>query len=264
LARMTGHLEVRDLRFAYPSSPRAVLDGVSFRVERGMVSAVLGPNGSGKTTLFKCLTGVWKANGGTMTNDGDDFAALPPAARARLFATVPQDHVPPFPYRVLEVVLMGRSPYISPFALPSARDYAVAEETLRELGIDALRDRPYTAISGGERQLVLIARALAQEAPCLLLDEPTAHLDFRHQVGVLTTVRSLVDRRNLIALMTLHDPNLALMFSDYVVLMDAGRVVAQGPPRDVITEESIREIYRIDATIHAFDGTRFVCPRMRR
>ncbi|MCX7817325.1 MAG: ABC transporter ATP-binding protein [Syntrophales bacterium] len=257
-------LEVRDLYYAHHSLGKEVLQGVSFAVSKGLVTAILGPNGSGKTTLLKCLTGLWSASRGQIMVNGNDVSALSVTERARIFAAVPQDHVPPFPYTVLEVVLMGRAPYISPFALPSPQDYGIAERTLQTLGIVPLKDRPYTAVSGGERQLVLIARALAQEAPCLLLDEPTAHLDFRHQVLVLNTLRKLVIERQLIALMTLHDPNLALQFSDYVVLMDDGKVVNQGPPDEIITEKNIKEIYKVSCSIFAVNGQRFLCPKIER
>lgn len=257
-------LEVRDLYFAHSSPRKVVLHGVSFTVNRGIVTAILGPNGSGKTTLFKCLTGIWNTYSGRVTADGKDVSNLSITEKAKIFAIVPQDHVPPFPYTVLEVVLMGRAPYVSPFSLPSSRDYEIAEKTLRTLGITSLKDRPYTGISGGERQLVLVARALAQEAPCLLLDEPTAHLDFRHQVLVLTTLRRLVVERNLLALVTLHDPNLALLFADHVVLMDKGKVITQGLPEEVITEENISAIYRVNCSVYVFNGQRFLCPQVER
>jgi iron complex transport system ATP-binding protein len=152
--------------------------------------------------------------------------------------------------------------YISLFAAPSSRDIQAANDAMEQIGIGSLRQRPYTKISGGERQLVLLARALAQEAPVLILDEPTSHLDFRNQILILNKVREIVRQKGLTVLMTLHDPNLAMQFSDHVVMMSQGSVVAQGPPAEVVTTGNIRQLYGLDVSIICHEGTNFICPEV--
>jgi iron complex transport system ATP-binding protein len=173
---------------------------------------------------------------------------------------VPQEHAPPFPYTVFEVVLMGRASRVGTLATPSRKDMDRTDEALGEAGIETLRDKPYTRLSGGEKQLALIARALAQDAPVMLLDEPVSHLDFRHQLLILRKIRRLVYDKNLVVLMTLHDPNLAIQFSDRVVLMASGSVVLAGSPETVITEESLKHVYGIDVRVISWNGFRIVHP----
>jgi len=254
-------LEVTDLYFSHGQRETDVLQGVSLQARKGEITTVLGPNGCGKTTLFKCIGGLWKPRQGEVRFEGVDMLPQSHVQRARLLATVPQEHVPPFPYTVFEVVLMGRASRIGTLATPSRQDRHRADEALREAGIESLRDKAYTRLSGGEKQLVLISRALSQDAPVMLLDEPVSHLDFRHQLLILRKIRHLVRDKNLVALMTLHDPNLAIQFSDHVVLMNGGGIVSAGSPATVITEESLKHVYGIDVRVITWNGFRIVHPK---
>ncbi len=255
-------LEVRGIHFRHQRNGLDILKGVDFRVGAGGMTTVLGPNGSGKTTLFRCITGLWKQQRGEILFENKDISRISHAERAKIFAVVPQEHEPPFPYSVLDVVLMGRVSHVGLFSSPSKHDHLKAEESIEIVGINHLKDRPYTKISGGERQLVLIARALSQEAPILLLDEPTSHLDFRNQVIVLNKVREMVRQRGLTVLMTLHDPNLAMLFSDKVVMLNDGHVVSNGSPQEVITEDNLKSVYKIDVSVINWKGTKIIYPRI--
>lgn len=255
-------LEVRGIHFRHQRSGSDILKGVDFTVQAGGMTTVLGPNGSGKTTLFRCIIGLWRQQRGEILFGNKDISRISYAERAKIFAVVPQEHEPPFPYSVLDVVLMGRVSHVSMFSSPSKYDYLKAEEAIEIVGINHLKDRPYTKISGGERQLVLIARSLSQEAPVLLLDEPTSHLDFRNQVAVLKKVKEITRARNLTVLMTLHDPNLAMLFSDKVVMLNDGLVVSNGSPQEVITEDNLRSVYRIDVSVINWNGTKIIYPRL--
>jgi iron complex transport system ATP-binding protein len=255
-------IEIQTLSFHHPHSKESVLKGISFQANQREMTAVLGPNGSGKTTLFKCIVGLWKPQYGKIWYQDQNLLQLPYAQRAKMLATVPQEHDPPFPYSVIDVVLMGRASHVGIFSTPAKEDYLKAEEAIETAGVQHLKARAYTKISGGERQLVLIARALAQESPVLLLDEPTSHLDFRNQAIILKKVKEIMKQKSLTVLMTLHDPNLAMLFSDSAILMDAGQLVASGSPQTVITEENLKRVYGIDVTIHNWNGTRFISPRI--
>jgi iron complex transport system ATP-binding protein len=256
-------IEVRDLSFRHKGMTTPVLREIDFQVEQGQVMTVLGPNGSGKTTLFQCLTGLWQPDRGEVLLDGAAIGALSRSAVAKRVAVVPQDHQPPFPYSVLDVVLTGRASHIGLFSSPSKKDRQVAIDAMVTMGIERLAERPYTQISGGERQMVLIARCLAQEAPVMLLDEPTSHLDFRNQVVVLSKVKAIVRENGLTAMMNLHDPNLALLFSDRVLLLNGGAAVAQGRPREVITKENLKAVYSLEVEFLSGHGVEMVCPKIR-
>ena len=253
-------LEVMNLYFRHLHHKADMLKGISLQAQTGKITTILGPNGSGKTTLFRCIGGLWKPRQGEVRFDGQNLPALSYEKRARILASVPQEHTFPFPYSVLDVILMGRASHVGLFSSPTSSDRGRAEEVLKELAIAPLRDKSCTRISGGEKQLVLIARALVQEGPIMMLDEPTSHLDFRHQILILRKVRELARQRELVVLMTLHDPNLAMLFSDEVVLMNEGRIVSTGNPEAVITEQNLREVYRIDVHVTNLNGYRIVYP----
>jgi len=253
---------VRKLSYAHPGSGTPVLNDVDLAVQTGMLTTVLGPNGSGKTTLFKCIAGLWKPTSGEVLLKGESLRGLSHNQLARLMALVPQEHEPPFPYSVIDVVTMGRAAHLGVFSAPSKDDYRKAEAAISDVGISPLKDKPYTRISGGERQLVLIARALTQEAPVMLLDEPTSHLDFKNQVIVLNKVREIVRQKSVAAIMTIHDPNLANLFSDQVILLKSGRVVAAGTPAEIITEANLGEVYGMDVSVVPLNGVRFIIPRV--
>ncbi len=255
-------MTVSGLTFQHPRSDQPILRDVSFEARHGVMNAILGPNGSGKTTLFKCLAGLWRPNAGTVLHGECDILSLPERKRSRLIAVVPQDHEPPFPYSVAEVVLMGRAAHVGAFSAPGKRDIQIANEAIETLHLNQLSDKPYTKISGGERQLALVARALAQQAPILLLDEPTSHLDFRNQLHVLGRVRAIARERGITVLMTLHDPNLALLFADRAIVLDRGRVLASGAPEEVITEATLATVYGVDVVMLHHNGTRVVSPKV--
>lgn len=238
-------INIENLIFRYPHTSVPVVNNVSFSVEQGHLAVLLGPNGSGKTTLFKCIAGLWRPENGRVLFNGRDIVNMSFRERACLLAVVPQEHTPPFPYSVFEAVLMGRAPHVGLYAAPSAADEAVVMAALEAVGVSPLAERCYTRISGGERQLVLIARALAQEAPLLLLDEPTSHLDFRNQHLVLETVRRVAAAKGLTVLMTLHDPNLAAFFAHQIIMLKAGTIVSSGAPAAVLTEDNLSALYNI-------------------
>jgi len=238
---------VENLSFSYRHGFELV--NVNLRVERGRIVTLLGPNGSGKTTLLKCINALLKPRTSCVYIDGKDVLKMKENELAKIMGYVPQSHSPVFPYTVLDVVLMGRTSHLSMFQQPSKVDVYRAEEALRSVGLYGLRDRPYTEISGGERQLVLIARALAQEPKVILLDEPTAHLDFKNQFRVLKVIRNVAEEKDVAVIMSLHDPNLAYLFSDMIALMKDGRIIACDRPGNVITRENIRAVYGIDAEI---------------
>lgn len=222
-----------------------VADGVSFTLERAQVLCLLGPNGVGKTTLFKAILRLLPLSQGRVCIHGEDVSSWPRRRFAEAVGYVPQAHTPPFPFTVRDVVVMGRISRIGPFASPGARDLAVAERVLEQLGAAHLAGSAYTELSGGERQLVLIARALAQEPQILIMDEPTSNLDFGNQLMVLEHVRSLARDMGLGVLMTTHDPNHALVYAGKAAAMGRGGTFRVGPPERVVTREYLRTTYGV-------------------
>ncbi|HSV18582.1 MAG TPA: ABC transporter ATP-binding protein [Casimicrobiaceae bacterium] len=235
-------LEARDLAFGFPA--RRVGTGVSLRVERGQTLAVLGGNGAGKTTLLRTLLGLVPAQSGSVDIDGAPVASLTPTERARRLAYVPQQHVPPFGFTVEDIVLMGRAARVSAFARPGRADRAAAARALERLRIEALAQRPITQLSGGERQLALIARALAQEAPMLMLDEPTASLDFGNRARVLAELDRLRDAGLTIVFST-HEPEHALAHADRALLLAGGRPLASDIASRALTADNVTRLYGI-------------------
>jgi iron complex transport system ATP-binding protein len=248
-------LKVEGLRFGYGKG--LVLDGIELELNRGEILVLLGPNGSGKTTLLKCINRILRPLDGVVFIEGKNYFEMNEKEIARAIGYVPQDHKPPFPYRVLDFVLLGRSPYLGIFSYPGEEDRMIALESLRAVGIEHFADRAYTELSGGERQLVLLARALATNSKILLLDEPTAHLDFRNTHRVLAAIRRIVKERNLSAVMTLHDPNLACRYADRIALVGNCKILRVGTPSEMITEELLRQVYGIEVRILSLDGLKF-------
>lgn len=234
---------------------RTVLAGVDLRVRRGELFCLLGPNGIGKTTLFKTMLRLLPLREGVIRIDGEDVAQWPAPRFARTVAYVPQAHTPPFPFRVIDVVAMGRAAHLGPFAAPGAADLAVAHRALETLAIDHLAARPYTEISGGERQLTLIARALAQQPRLLVMDEPTANLDFGHQIRVLDHVRELTRKSNLTVVMTSHDPNQALRYATEVATLGRNGSLSVGTPAVAVTEHYLRDTYGVRTQVLPVAGS---------
>lgn len=252
-------LKVDSLSFYY--GKRLVLEKIELDLAVGEILALLGPNGSGKSTLLKCINRILKPKEGVVFIDGKSHEFFNEKELARVLGYVPQEHKPPFPFKVLDFVLLGRTPHLGFFSSPGRRDYEKALEALKLVGMEDFAERPYTELSGGERQLVMIARALASEGKILLLDEPTAHLDFRNTHRVLATIKSVVKENGLSAIITLHDPNLAQRYADKVAIICRGRIIAFGKGDEVVNEKTIREAYGIEVEIVNNNGFRFVIPR---
>jgi iron complex transport system ATP-binding protein len=233
-------LSGRGLTIGYPD--HTVGSGLDVTLATGEVLALLGPNGGGKTTLLKTLLGLLRPKAGDITLGDRPLARTSIRERARAIAYVPQVHVGTFAFTVETVVLMGRSAHGNLFSAPSAHDRAVAHASLARFGIDALSQRPYTEISGGERQLVLLARALAQEPQFIVLDEPTASLDFGNQGKVMREIKALAASGHGV-LFTTHDPNHALRAADRAYLLREGTRIAEGPVTDVLSREQLEALY---------------------
>jgi len=239
---------------------RVVLRGVDLTIREGEFLCLLGPNGVGKTTLFKTILRHLPLKAGTIRVGGEDTNGWSPARFARVVAHVPQSHTPPFPYTALQVVTMGRAARIGPLASPGREDIEAARRSIAALSIEALTDRPYTEISGGERQLVLIARALTQEPRLLVMDEPTANLDFGNAIRVLDLARRLTERRGIAVLMTGHDPNQALRHADTVAVIDRAGGLRVGPPGEVVTSAWLRDTYDVETALVGDGHNRFCLP----
>lgn len=254
-------LEARDLHYAYVID-QPVLQGVSLRVPSNTVVYLLGHNGCGKTTLLEILGGVRAPQRGEVRLDGANVHALPAHQRAQRVGLVPQLHTPVFSYTVRELVLMGRTPYLKLLGTPSRTDYEIADEAIEQVGLAHLRHRAYTELSGGERQLAMVARGLAQQTGLLLLDEPTAHLDPRNQRLVLETVVALAER-SVSFVISSHNPNSALLYAQQVIVMKGGHVVADGSPDTVLTEDTLSFAYDMPVEVIYADGgvARAVMPR---
>jgi iron complex transport system ATP-binding protein len=246
---VTMQLQAQNLKFAYLPE-KNVLGDVSLEINSGETLYILGRNGSGKTTLLSCLAGLLTPAAGQITLDGQDLLSLSPAERARRVGLIPQMHTPAFGYTVNEMVMMGRAPYLGWLGSPARGDQAIVDEALAQMGLFELRDRPYTEISGGEQQLVLIARGLAQKCQLLLMDEPTAHLDLSNQHRILEIVSQLTDR-GLSFIISSHSPNNALSYADRVLLLASGEVTAYGVPDETLTEARLSAIYGIRTEIIA-------------
>jgi iron complex transport system ATP-binding protein len=215
----------------------------------GDALCLLGPNGVGKTTLFKAMLGFIKVQTGQILLNGEDISKWSRRQFAAKVGYIPQEHNPPFPFKVLDVVVMGRTAYMHTFAAPGPRDFAIAEEALHTLDSGYLKDRIYTEISGGERQLVLIARALAQQPEILIMDEPTSNLDFGNQIRVLKHIKKLVQEGNLGVIMTTHTPNHAFIFASKVAILGKNNTFVFGSPEEVITEQNLKAVYGVDVKI---------------
>jgi iron complex transport system ATP-binding protein len=258
-------LRARHVSFAYrPGAPR-VVDDVSIGVERGELIGVIGPNGSGKTTLLKIMSGALAPSTGAITLDDRPLAGWPRRALARRIALVPQDTHAPFDFSVLDIVLMGRFPHLGTFALEGPADLAIARQALAATGTAAFETRSFSTLSGGEKQRVVIAGALAQSPELLLLDEPTASLDVGHQLEIQLLLRRLNQDQHVTMVLSTHDLNFAASLCRHLILLRNGRVVAQGPTAEVLTPDTVRTLYGVEADVrfHAGAGHLTVTPIAR-
>ena len=245
-------IEVENAGFSYNGTDN-VFDGIGFSIEQGQILSILGPNGCGKTTLLKCINALLKVGKGEIRIEGKSARSLKRSIIGKEVGYVPQVSDSTFPYTVLEMVLMGRAPHLALFSSPSARDVEIAGEAIETVGISHLMDRPYPNISGGQAQLVLIARALAAEPRALLLDEPTSHLDFRNQMVILNTLERLAQEKKMAIIMTTHYPDHALSISDKALLMGNGKGGSAGDTKDMLTERNLREVFEIDVKVISFE-----------
>ena len=236
-----------------------MLSGISFDVEGGTLVNVLGPNGPGKSTLFRCILGLNRSYTGTIIVNGKDVRKLSIRERAKEMAFIPQSHKPVYDYAVLDVVLMSAGAGSGAFFSPRQGDIARAYDALERVGIGFLADRPYTRISGGEQQLVLIARALAQNASTIIMDEPTSALDYGNTVRVLSCVRQLAED-GLTIIQSTHQPDQAFLYADKTLVLHEGGILAYGEPKQTITAELISKIYGVDVEVNSlYDDKVRVC-----
>lgn len=248
-------LIIDDVTFSYDKkATEPLLKNIKMSIKPGHLYGFLGRNGSGKTTLLKIINGLLKPQSGEIyiEKPGSQINIFKDSRRiiAKEIGYVPQDHRGVFPYPVLEMVVMGRNPHMSYLARPKEADYEIAIKALEAIGIQYLMDKNFMEISGGERQLVLIARVIAQGAKYLILDEPTSHLDFKNQYQILRHVKRICQEYNVAAIMSMHDPNLAISFSDYIYMLKEGKILTEGQTVEVMTEQNLSALYNFDISIY--------------
>jgi iron complex transport system ATP-binding protein len=252
----TPVLEARGLSFGFPD--RTVGHGVTFSLSDGEAMCVLGPNGGGKTTLFRTLLGLLPRHGGEVRLDGTAIESLKRGEIARRAGYVPQGHAAYFAYTLRQFVLMGRTARLGAFAVPGKADRQIADRALESLGISALGEQPINEVSGGERQLALVARALAQEPRLLVMDEPTANLDFGNQVRVLERIIALA-ASGIAILFSSHDPDHAFIGAQRAMLLGKGRVLESGEPAAVVRPDTLEKLYGVPVQVVQVAGGRHAC-----
>ena len=244
---MNPLLLVEDLSFSYENG-RRIFDRVDFTLKGGDILSIIGPNGAGKSTLMNCLAGLRRANRGRILVDGADIPSLPVDQAARLVGYMQQTTSIVYDYLVEDVVLMGRAPYISTMRLPGEEDRQIARDAMEQMCITHLARRPFTELSGGERQQVMIARLLTQQPRLILMDEPTSALDFGNQQRTIRMIRDL-SRRGFAVIMTTHDPDHAVMLGDKVGTIDREGRFLFGPADEIITSETLSRLYNTDILV---------------
>lgn len=247
-------LECRNLYFSY--GEKKILQDISLQVHAGTFCAVLGRNGSGKTTLIHCLNGILTPVSGQILIYNKALMSFSRNNIARQISLVPQEHLDIFPYKVIDVIVMGRAPFLKACASPDNHDYKIAINALKELNAQGLADENFNRISGGERQIVLLARALAQATKIMLLDEPTNHLDFNNQYHLLSAIKHFCRTKGLSIVASMHDPNMAAIFADDVIMIKNGEIMVQGSTRSVMTQENISKLYDTDTSEIQINATK--------
>ena len=253
-------LKAEGLHFAYKEA--RILEGVDLEVGAGELVGIVGPNGVGKTALLRLISGVHSPARGSIRIDGMDLSTLKPAQRAKLVSVVPQNPQLPLSFRVEDLVLMGRNPYLKLLQWEGWSDLEIVRRAMDLTETMHLADRSVDTLSGGERQRALVAMALAQETPLMLLDEPTSSLDLAHQTGIMDLVMNVQRQRGGTVVVAMHDLTLAAQYCNRLVLLSEGRVYAEGPPESVLTRENIAKVYRADVLIlpHPKAGKPVVLP----
>lgn len=251
---MSKILEISGAEFSY-NGDRKIFENINFSLGKGEVLCILGPNGTGKSTLIKCINGLIKLTKGNIYLKNEEIETMSKTDIAKVMGYIPQTHASTFAFSVSDVVLLGRTPHLGLTESPGQKDYKIARNAMKSLGILHLENKPYTKVSGGERQLVLMARVLTQQPQILLLDEPTSHLDFGNQIRTLKIIKQLSES-GLSILMTSHFPDHAFLSSDNVIILNNGNIMALGKPDDVVTEENMRETYGIDVRILNVENNR--------
>lgn len=250
-------LEIKDAAFSYEETDN-IFEDINLTVSKGDVVCILGPNGCGKTTLIKCLNKLHELKEGAVYINGRNINEINQREIARNIGYIPQGHVPTFAFSVLDVVLMGRAPHLEFFESLGEGDYKIAENALNKFGLSKLKDKPYTALSGGEQQLVFFARVIAQEPQMLILDEPTSHLDFGNQLKTLDIISKFAED-GLSVVMTSHFPDHAFISSNKVAIMKDRRFMAIGRPEEVINEQNMEKAYGIQVEIVDIGYDRKIC-----
>lgn len=258
---MSEGLAIEGVRFAYAGGPD-VLRHIDARIEKGGFFGIVGPNGAGKTTLLRILSGYLKPQEGRVLLGGADVSGLGAREIARRMALVPQFSGMDYDFTVQDIVLTGRNPHISRLKGETKDDYDIANEAMRRAGLLEFKNRSVLSLSGGEWQRMIVARAICQQSDFILLDEPVSHLDIRHQVDLLKTVRELVEEEGITAVAVLHDLSLTCNFCDWVMLLEQGRVYASGSPEEVLTEENIAAVYGLAVHLTRLDGRLYILPRL--
>ena len=252
--------EVKNISFDYDGEE--IFSDISFSIGKGDVLCILGPNGTGKTTLIKCLNGLHDIKSGEIFINGENMKKLSFKQISKHIGYIPQSHVPSFPFKVFDVVLMGRARYLNLTDSPKNEDIEIAMDALETLGIEDLKDKEYTNLSGGERQLVFLARVLCQKPDILILDEPTSHLDFGNQIKLLEIIDNLANT-GLSIIMSSHFPDHAFLSSTKVAIMKDKKFIDFGSPDDVVTEGNLKKAYSIDVKLIELDNKRKVCVPMK-
>ncbi|OQY32914.1 MAG: hypothetical protein B6241_09655 [Spirochaetaceae bacterium 4572_59] len=252
---MKAILQLKEINFHWHRKDPPLFPSLNLTVPKEKATALLGPNGTGKTTIMDMALGWRHPQGGQIELDGRDIQQWNPRKRGQFMALVPQDETIYFDYSVLEYILLGRAPYLPPLGSPGSEDKQIAEEALKEAGIIHLANRKVSRLSGGERQLVLLARALTQQPQLLLLDEPASHLDLHNREKILKILEKL-NRKGISLFFSSHDPELVMRLADHAILLKEGSVIHAGDSRDVLNERNLTELYNVPVRIARVEDRR--------
>lgn len=241
---MVYPIRVNNLNWSF--NDNKILTNITTKISNNSFTCIIGPNGSGKSTFLKGILKILPPKQNTIHIENEDITKLNYRKLSKKIASVPQNTTVDYDFSVMDIVLMGRSPYIKRFQAEKENDFEIAKQAMEMTSTWHLKDRSINSLSGGERQRVIISRALAQQSNILVLDEPISHLDIHHQVEVLNITKELCTTKNFTVIAVLHDLNLAIQYSDYLILINKGHIVAEGSPEEVVTKENIKNVYSID------------------